>query len=490
MAQTATIQFFERLRMELGDTLFSDFLNIQSAGLSLTIVMDTTTSMTNYIKAAQQRSIEIIDRTQTLTSRPKNYVLVPFNDPEFGPEIRTTDPDVFKKHIMSLYAGYLGPGGDIPEMSMSGILLAAEKSESRSPIFVFTDAAAKDSEKYQSVVATVTEKQQSVYFLGVLPRSLDPLYLHLAASSGGRVMVTTSDEADIFQASTLMEDRTDDEHSVIHTVRTETKKNETIQVDIDSSVTAYVLEVGHETEPPPNVDIMPPNMAGHGRRRRRTSQQFNQELIMNTTRRKVYHVTSPIAGPWKFDVQGSHSGWYFEIRGQTTCDFIWSFEQNAATEADPACTEMRRNPVIGKSHWLYDVFFMLHPSHILFGYSWGQFSIRPRLGCLPAWFISGSLTRLPMHSYRTSVPAVLPFGKILFWYNSCFKILFCTTVNQKMARETSKPSWEYYQRTVSSQLSHCCGSFGCVLANFHHQFWWIHAKTGFNLLRPHSYPYI
>ena len=101
MALNATLDFFERLRGVLSEEKFSSYLAIQPTGRqSLTIVMDTTKSMRNYIEAAQQRSMVLIQRmNQTGLAKTTNYVLVPFNDPSVGPFIRTTDAERFKQEV-------------------------------------------------------------------------------------------------------------------------------------------------------------------------------------------------------------------------------------------------------------------------------------------------------------------------------------------------------------------------------------------------------
>ncbi|XP_045569842.1 von Willebrand factor A domain-containing protein 7-like [Salmo salar] len=87
----------------------------------LCFVIDTTGSMSDDIAAVRETTSLIIDSKRGTPDEPSAYILVPFNDPDFGPLMRTTDPDVFKAQINALSAD---GGGDFPEMSLSGLQVA------------------------------------------------------------------------------------------------------------------------------------------------------------------------------------------------------------------------------------------------------------------------------------------------------------------------------------------------------------------------------
>uniref|UniRef100_A0A8C6T336 Hemicentin-1-like von Willebrand factor A domain-containing protein n=1 Tax=Neogobius melanostomus TaxID=47308 RepID=A0A8C6T336_9GOBI len=89
-------------------------------GKALCFVIDTTGSMGDDIEAVRSATSTIITKTEGTKNEPSVYILVPFNDPDFGPLMRTTDATEFKKAINALSPH---AGGDAPEMSLSGLQL-------------------------------------------------------------------------------------------------------------------------------------------------------------------------------------------------------------------------------------------------------------------------------------------------------------------------------------------------------------------------------
>lgn len=77
-----------------GSSDFSQLLDL-SSGSPLVVVMDTTGSMGTSINALKQQVREIVNSTKTGPNKPSTYVLVPYNDPDAGPAIRTEDADYF-----------------------------------------------------------------------------------------------------------------------------------------------------------------------------------------------------------------------------------------------------------------------------------------------------------------------------------------------------------------------------------------------------------
>ncbi|XP_030000038.1 von Willebrand factor A domain-containing protein 7-like [Sphaeramia orbicularis] len=159
-ATAASLQLLEDVRLAAGD---KDFLRMMGIAHSSVVcfVIDTTGSMSDDIEEARNVVYEIIDSKKGTQDEPSEYILVPFNDPNFGPMIRTTDPDKMKKEISKLTAK---GGGDIPEMCLSGLQLALTGAPASSHIYVFTDATAKDIALKDTIVALIRSTKSTVSF--------------------------------------------------------------------------------------------------------------------------------------------------------------------------------------------------------------------------------------------------------------------------------------------------------------------------------------
>ncbi|XP_031415803.1 von Willebrand factor A domain-containing protein 7 [Clupea harengus] len=219
VAINATMELLEDIRLATGDKDFLRLVGVSQSSV-LCFVVDTTGSMSDDIAEAKRVSFAIIDLKRGTQEEPSEYILVPFNDPGFGPLIRTTDADIFKQHINKLSAS---GGGDIPEMCLSGLLLALTAAPPSSDIFVFTDAPAKDAELKSTVTALTESTKSKVTFMLTDPsrsarrhqRSGSPasnrlsvadtqLYRDLAQASGGQAIEVS--KSSLPQATVIIED--------------------------------------------------------------------------------------------------------------------------------------------------------------------------------------------------------------------------------------------------------------------------------------------
>ncbi|MCJ8730232.1 hypothetical protein PDJAM_G00181910 [Pangasius djambal] len=128
----------------------------------LCFVIDTTGSMSDDIAEVRRVTSSIIDNKTSTAAEPSEYILVPFNDPDYGPLIRTTDPNVFKQRLNALTAD---GGGDAPEMCLSALQLALTGSPPQTEVFVFTDADAKDGWLKSTVKALIEITKSKVNFM-------------------------------------------------------------------------------------------------------------------------------------------------------------------------------------------------------------------------------------------------------------------------------------------------------------------------------------
>ncbi|KAL2097352.1 hypothetical protein ACEWY4_006559 [Coilia grayii] len=223
VATNATKELLQDIRGAAGDKNFLRLMGMTVPSSVLCFVIDTTGSMTDEIAEVKQVTSSIIDSRRGTPDEPPEYILVPFNDPDFGPIIRTTDADVFKAQVNALNAN---GGGDEPEMSLSGLQLALTGAPEASEIFLFTDAPAKDVHLRSTVLALI-ERTRSVVncmLTGVLgarrrreaddnqqkpglrfsSRSSTQLYDELVQASGGQAIKVT--KASLPQATSIITD--------------------------------------------------------------------------------------------------------------------------------------------------------------------------------------------------------------------------------------------------------------------------------------------
>lgn len=86
---------------------------------------------------------------------------------DFELRIKTNKREDFKESLRTLH---IGGGGDCPEMAMSGIELGLQSGGPYSYMFVFTDARAKDINKYERVKNLALELNTKVIFFFQLIR--------------------------------------------------------------------------------------------------------------------------------------------------------------------------------------------------------------------------------------------------------------------------------------------------------------------------------
>ncbi|XP_078507386.1 von Willebrand factor A domain-containing protein 7-like [Lissotriton helveticus] len=182
LALKATVEVLQDIWESVDDNLFVKFLDLEPPS-TISFVIDTTGSMSNDIAAAKERVFSIIERKKGTLNEPSVYVLVPFNDPDFGPALITDDPEKFKAAIQSLSAD---GGGDTPEMCLSGLQLALLSTPPDSEIYVFTDAVAKDYELKNRVLTLCQETRSKVTFL------LTNAYGRRRRRSAGAMRLTSS----------------------------------------------------------------------------------------------------------------------------------------------------------------------------------------------------------------------------------------------------------------------------------------------------------
>ncbi|XP_060950440.1 von Willebrand factor A domain-containing protein 7 [Limanda limanda] len=248
VATSASVQLLENLRLAVGDKEFLRMMGIARSAV-VCFVVDTTGSMSDDITEARAVVNEMIDSKKGTQDEPSEYILVPFNDPEFGPMVRTSDPDKMKREIAKLRPH---GGGDVPEMCLSGIQLALTGAPSGSHIYVFTDAAAKDIELKDTITALIRRTKSTVTFFmtgsgrrrrrSTAGQAFEQ-YKNLSLASGGQAILVSKKQ--LPQATGIIRDTSTSALVTILQRAVNPGKKETFLFMVDESiknVTIYITE--------------------------------------------------------------------------------------------------------------------------------------------------------------------------------------------------------------------------------------------------------
>lgn len=322
-AAAASLELLEDIRSAAGD---NDFLRMMGIARSSVVcfVIDTTGSMKDDIDEARAVVYEIIDSKKGTQDEPSEYILVPFNDPSFGPMIRTTDPDEMKREISKLRAA---GGGDHPEMCLSGLQLALTGAPSSSHIYVFTDATAKDIALKDTIVALIRSTKSTVSFFmtgggGRRRRSLRASfndYKDLALASGGQAIQVSKNQ--LPQATDVILDTST---SALVTVLQRARnpgKQETFTFMLDESlknITIYITGT--------SITFTLTNPVGVSQSQNVASGGLGAiQAVGNLWRIRLNPEKQ--TGTWQINIK-SNQPYTLKVTGQSTITFIYDFVES------------------------------------------------------------------------------------------------------------------------------------------------------------------
>ncbi|KAJ4944153.1 hypothetical protein JOQ06_012698 [Pogonophryne albipinna] len=324
IATAASLELLEDLRLAAGN---DDYLRMMGIARSAVVsfVIDTTGSMSEDIEAARAICYEIIDSKTETQDEPSEYILVPFNDPGFGPMIRTTDPDKMKSEIAKLTAD---GGGDTPEMCLSGLLIALNGAPSSSHIYIFTDAVAKDIHLKADVIALIRSTKSTVYVLLTTPftrrrrftraANLD-VYKEIALASGGLAIQVS--KKDLPQAtSVILDTSTSALVTVIQRARNPGKQ-ETFPFMLDESLKNITIYITGTT-----IAFTLTNPAGVSSSQDDTIGKLGTLQTVGNLWRIRLNADS-LEGNWQLNVN-SNQQYTLKVTGQSTITFIYNFVES------------------------------------------------------------------------------------------------------------------------------------------------------------------
>ncbi|XP_071368652.1 von Willebrand factor A domain-containing protein 7 [Centroberyx affinis] len=320
-ATTASLQLLEDIRGAAGDNDFLRMMGIARSSV-LCFVIDTTGSMSDDIEEARSVVYEIIDSKKGTQDEPSEYILVPFNDPDFGPMIRTTDPNEMKNEISKLRAK---GGGDAPEMCLSGLQLALTGAPASSHIYVFTDATAKDIALKDTIVALITSTKSTVSFFitGASKRRRRSLsassfndYSDLALASGGQAIKVSKRQ--LPQATQVILDTSTSALVTVLQRAREPKKQETFPFMLDGSLNNITLYITGTS-----ITFTLTNPAGVSQSHSEASGKLGTIQSVGNLRRVRLNADQQ-GGTWQITIY-SKQPYTLKVTGQSTITFIYDF---------------------------------------------------------------------------------------------------------------------------------------------------------------------
>ncbi|XP_071140493.1 uncharacterized protein [Mytilus edulis] len=147
----------------IGSTLFEDIFHVKRRkDMTLAIAIDYTGSMADDIEAVKTQILELLTSTVGSANEPADYVLSLFHDPvSWNYAHRYVDGYVMINKVQAIEAES-GDNRDCPEYAIAGMLAAIALMRDNSPLYVFTDADAKDADRFQEVIDAARAKNIQV----------------------------------------------------------------------------------------------------------------------------------------------------------------------------------------------------------------------------------------------------------------------------------------------------------------------------------------
>eukprot|EP00795_Rhopilema_esculentum_P012478 gene12478-3161_t len=299
----ATSDFLNSVKKQIGDTKFAELMLLNDDA-SLIFAFDTTGSMKDEIQAAKGIANAVI---QMVRKFPVDYILSPFNDPEFGPVTYKNDSN--KAEFLTAISSLVVRGGrDCPEMAFSGMLSAFDKDPKLgSPMFVFTDASAKDDtpENMNKLKTFVDQYATPISFFtnqfGCGDAKGINSYKEIASYSSGQIFPLNS-HSEISSLTNYVKTSLRSGVIIAKGAFTPTygrKRRSTNEhvFHVESHIDTLLV----------SLDVLVPNSARHAKLRDPRGVLHSAESTTLFTR--VFNIDKPVPGPWSLSIPlhaGSH----------------------------------------------------------------------------------------------------------------------------------------------------------------------------------------
>src|SRR6266446_785634 len=257
-------------------------------------VVDDTGSMGDEIDGVKSNIVSIINALNSdPDTRPDNWLLERFGDPDVGPAFVTDDANALLSAVSALTPH---GGGDCPEFSQAGLREAIDRAFPNSKLYLFTDASAKDSGDANTVISNAQAKSINLeYALTGSCSPVDPAYIRGADETGGQLFFINPSE--VSKLFSIIEPQLAGDLVTIFSAKGQlTSGSKTFDIPVDSTITRLVVSVS--TGSPTSVQLQRPNGAV-------VSASDADTKITDLSSARIFIISKPAMGLWHFELSSS-----------------------------------------------------------------------------------------------------------------------------------------------------------------------------------------